>query len=132
VAKNKYIEGIGRRKTSTCRVRIYQGDEASTVNGMPIEEYFHGVPNAKSKIMKPLDTVELRGKYYFTAKVSGGGTTGQIDSVQLGLARALYEMDEELKPALRQADLVTRDPRAVERKKYNKHKARKAHQFSKR
>lgn len=132
MAKNKYIEGIGRRKTSTCRVRIYEGDEASTVNGMPIEEYFHSVPNAKSKIMKPLDTVELRGKYYFTAKVSGGGTTGQIDSVQLGLARALYEMDEELKPALRQADLVTRDPRAVERKKYNKHKARKAHQFSKR
>ncbi|KUK77761.1 MAG: 30S ribosomal protein S9 [candidate division WS6 bacterium 34_10] len=132
MAKKKYIEGIGRRKTSTCRVRIYKGDEASTVNGMPIEEYFHGVPNAQRKIMKPLDTVELRGKYYFTAKVSGGGTTGQIDSVQLGLARALYEMDEDLKPALRQADLVTRDPRAVERKKYNRHKARKGHQFSKR
>jgi small subunit ribosomal protein S9 len=132
VAKKKYIEGIGRRKTSTCRVRIYKGDEASTVNGMPIEEYFHGVPNAQRKIMKPLDTVELRGKYYFTAKVSGGGTTGQIDSVQLGLARALYKMDESLKPALRDANLVTRDPRAVERKKYNKHKARKGHQFSKR
>jgi small subunit ribosomal protein S9 len=132
VAKKKYFEGVGRRKTSTCRVRIYEGDEASTVNGMPIEEYFKGIPDAKQRIMEPLDTVELRGKYYFTAKVNGGGTTGQVDSVQLGLARALYAMDEELKPALRQADLVTRDPRAVERKKYHHRKARKKPQFSKR
>jgi small subunit ribosomal protein S9 len=132
VSKKEYFEGIGRRKTSTCRVRIYKGKEASTVNGMPIEEYFQSIPNAKNKIMEPLDTVELRGKYYFTAQVNGGGTTGQVDAIQLGLARALYEMDEELKPVLRQADLVTRDPRAVERKKYNRHKARKAHQFSKR
>jgi len=132
VSKQEYFEGIGRRKTSTSRVRIYEGKKASTVNGMPIEAYFKGVPDAEKKIMKPLDTVELRGKYYFTAQVKGGGTTGQVDSVQLGLARALYAMNEELKPALRQADLVTRDPRAVERKKYNRHKARKGHQFSKR
>ena len=132
MAKKKYFEGIGRRKTSTCRVRIYKGDEASTVNGMPIDQYFMGVANAKKKIMKPLDTVNLSDKYYFTAKVSGGGTTGQIDSIQLGLARALYEMDESLKPALREADLVTRDPRAVERKKYHHRKARKKPQFSKR
>lgn len=132
MAKNEYFEGIGRRKTSTCRVRIYKGDEVSTINGMPVEEYFQGIPDAKKRIMKPLDTVELSDKFYFTAKVNGGGTTGQVDSVQLGLARALYAMDEDLKPKLRQADLVTRDPRAVERKKYNRHKARKAHQFSKR
>jgi small subunit ribosomal protein S9 len=132
VSKKEYFEGIGRRKTSTCRVRIYKGKEASTVNGMPIEEYFQSIPNAKNKIMEPLDTVELRGKYYFTAKVNGGGTTGQVDAIQLGLARALYEMDGELKPVLRQADLVTRDPRAVERKKYHRIKARKKPQFSKR
>ena len=132
MAKNKYIEGIGRRKTSTCRVRIYKGDEVSTVNGMPIEKYFKGIPDAKRKIMKPLDVVELKGKYYFTAKVNGGGTTGQRDAIQLGLARALYKMDESLKPALRDADLVTRDPRAVERKKYHHKKARKKPQFSKR
>jgi small subunit ribosomal protein S9 len=132
VAKNKYFEGIGRRKTSTCRVRIYEGDETSTINGMPIDEYFKGIPEAKKNIIEPLDVVNLSGKYYFTANVSGGGTTGQIDAIQLGLARALYEMNEDLKPSLRKADLVTRDPRAVERKKYNKHKARKAHQFSKR
>ena len=132
MSKKEYFEGIGRRKTSTCRVRIYKGDEASTVNGMPIEEYFKSIPNAKNKIMKPLEATELKGEYYFTAKVNGGGTTGQIDSVQLGLARALYEMDEDLKPTLRQADLVTRDPRAVERKKYHHRKARKKPQFSKR
>lgn len=132
MAKKKYFEGIGRRKTSTCRVRIYEGDEASTVNGMPIEEYFKGIDDAKKEIMKPLDAVDFRGKYYFTAKVNGGGTTGQIDSLQLGLARALYAMDESLKPILRGADLVTRDPRAVERKKYHHRKARKKPQFSKR
>lgn len=132
MANKKYFEGIGRRKTSTCRVRIYEGKEASTVNGVPIEEYFKSIPDAKQRITEPLDTVELRGKYYFTAKVNGGGTTGQVDSVQLGLARALYEMNEEFKPALRQADLVTRDPRAVERKKYHHRKARKKPQFSKR
>ena len=132
MSKNKYFEGIGRRKTSTCRVRIYKGDEASTINGMSIDQYFKGIADAKKDIMEPLDVVELSGKYYFTAKVSGGGTTGQIDAIQLGLARALYEMDEDLKPVLREADLVTRDPRAVERKKYNRHKARKGHQFSKR
>jgi small subunit ribosomal protein S9 len=99
---------------------------------MPIRDYFKSVPDAEKRIMKPLDTVELRGKYYFTVKVNGGGTTGQIDAIQLGLARALYSMDNDLKPALRKANLVTRDPRAVERKKYNRHKARKGHQFSKR
>ena len=85
MAKKEYFEGIGRRKTSTCRVRIYKGDEASTINGMPIEDYFKSVPDAKKEIMKPLDVVNLRDKYYFTAKVNGGGTTGQIDAIQLGL-----------------------------------------------
>ena len=132
MSKNKYFEGIGRRKTSTCRVRIYKGDEASTINGMSIDQYFKGIADAKKDIMEPLDVVKLNSKYYFTAKVSGGGTTGQIDAIQLGLARALYEMDEDLKPVLREADLVTRDPRAVERKKYHHKKARKRPQFSKR
>jgi small subunit ribosomal protein S9 len=132
VSKKEYFEGIGRRKTSTCRVRIYKGDEISTVNGMPIDEYFKGIPEAKKNIMEPLGAVKLTGKYYFTAKVNGGGTTGQIDAIQLGLARALYEMDESLKPALRDAELITRDPRAVERKKYHHRKARKKPQFSKR
>jgi small subunit ribosomal protein S9 len=132
VSKKEYFEGIGRRKTSTCRVRIYAGDESSTVNGIPVEEYFKSIPDAKKKIIEPLAVVQLTDKYYFTAKISGGGTTGQLEAIQLGLARALYKMDENLKPELRKAELVTRDPRAVERKKYHHRKARKKPQFSKR
>jgi len=132
VSKKTYFEGIGRRKTSTCRVRIYAGDESSTINGAPVEEYFVSIPESKKKIMEPLATVKLTGKYYFTAQVSGGGTTGQLEAIQLGLARAIYGMDENLKPELRKAELVTRDPRAVERKKYHHRKARKKPQFSKR
>jgi small subunit ribosomal protein S9 len=128
----KYFEGIGRRKTSTSRVRIYEGDSASTINDMPIEEYFKGLPNAKKDIMEPLAVTKLAGKYYFTAHVNGGGTTGQLEAIRLGLSRAIYSMDEELKAPLRKAELVTRDPRAVERKKYNQSKARKKRQFSKR
>lgn len=82
--------------------------------------------------MRPLIVVGLEEKYYFTAKVSGGGITGQIDAIKLGLARALYKMDPELKAILRKDGLITRDSRAVERKKYHHLKARKKPQFSKR
>jgi small subunit ribosomal protein S9 len=88
--------------------------------------------DAEKIIDRPLIVVGLEGKYYFTAKVSGGGITGQIESIRLGLARALYDMDEELKTTLRKEGLVTRDPRMVERKKYHHVKARKKPQFSKR
>jgi small subunit ribosomal protein S9 len=128
----KYTEGIGRRKRSTARVRLYKGDKASTVNGEAISEYFSIKAAAENIVQRPLIVVGLEGKYYFTAKVSGGGITGQIEAVRLGLARALYEMNPELKPILRKENLVTRDPRAVERKKYHHLKARKKPQFSKR
>lgn len=128
----KFFEGIGRRKTSTARVRIYEGDSTSVINEKPFEEYFSKVKNAANVVNKPLRVTNLEGKYYFTAKVSGGGITGQMEAIQLGLARALYKMDPELKTILRKEELVTRDSRMVERKKYNKHKARRAHQFSKR
>jgi len=128
----KYTEGIGRRKTSTARVRIYQGDSASTVNGVAVSEYFSARKDAEKIINRPLIVVGLDGKYYFTAKVSGGGITGQLESVRLGLARALYEMNPDLKSVLRKEGLITRDPRAVERKKYHHVKARKKPQFSKR
>lgn len=128
----KYFEGIGRRKTSTARVRIYEGDSAFVVNDKSLDEYFAKVKNAKDMIVKPLRVTNLEGKYYLSAKVSGGGYTGQVEAIQLGLARAMYKMDPELKSVLRKEGLVTRDPRMVERKKYNKHKARRAHQFSKR
>jgi small subunit ribosomal protein S9 len=128
----KYTEGIGRRKTSTARVRIYQGDSASTVNKVAVSEYFSAKKDAEKIVNRPLIVVGLEGKYYFTAKVSGGGITGQLESVRLGLARALYKMDPDLKTVLRKEGLITRDPRAVERKKYHHVKARKKPQFSKR
>ena len=128
----KYFEGIGRRKTSTARVRIFEGDSTSTVNDVPFDEYFSKVKNAGDVARKPLRVTNLDGKYYFSAKVNGGGMTGQVESIQLGISRALYEMDSELKAVLRKEELVTRDPRMVERKKYHHIKARKKPQFSKR
>ena len=129
--RGKYTEGIGRRKVATARVRIYAGKESSTINGKVIEEYFAGIADAK-RILKPLELTSLEGKYYFTAIVSGGGITGQLDAVQLGLARAIYKMEPEFKPTLRKNGLITRDSRMVESKKYNYKKARKKPQFSKR
>lgn len=128
----KYFEGIGRRKTSTARVRIYEGTDAFVVNDKPFDEYFAKVKNAKDEIIKPLRIVNLEGKYYISAKVSGGGYTGQVQAVQLGVARAIYNMNPEFKTVLRKSGLVTRDPRMVERKKYHHVKARKKPQFSKR
>lgn len=130
--KEKYFEGIGRRKTATARVRVYSGDKASNINGAALDTYFAGTPSAVDAVMKSFRVTDLDGKYYFTAIVNGGGLSSQADAVSLGLARALYSMDDSLKSSLRKAGLVTRDPREVERKKYHQLKARKKPQFSKR
>ena len=128
----KYFEGIGRRKTSTARVRIYKGDKASTINDVPAVDYLKEMAKEELYILRPLTITGLYNQYYFTAKVNGGGITGQADAIRLGLARAIYKMNPEAKPALRKENLVTRDPREVERKKYHHVKARKKPQFSKR
>lgn len=128
----KYFEGIGRRKTSTARVRIYKGDKASTINGVPAVDFLKDYTKTELYIIRPLTVSGLETQYYFTAKVSGGGITGQADAIRLGLSRAICEMNPEAKPALRKENLVTRDPREVERKKYHHVKARKKPQFSKR
>ncbi|MHC1716465.1 MAG: 30S ribosomal protein S9 [Candidatus Dojkabacteria bacterium] len=130
--EKKYFEGIGRRKRSTSRVRIYEGDKASSINGKAINIYFSGDKDSEKVVNRPLIVVGLENKYFFTATVNGGGITGQLEAVRLGLARALYTMNSELKPVLRKEKLVSRDPREVERKKYNHVKARKKPQFSKR
>ncbi len=127
----KYFEGIGRRKTSIARVRIYEGKSASTVNGVPVKEYFT-IEGLEAEVNKPINAAGLESKIFFTATVSGGGFTGQIGAIHLGLARAIVEYDETLKPGLRKEGMMTRDPRMVERKKYNHPKARKKFQFSKR
>ena len=128
----KYFEGIGRRKRSAARVRIYAGDKGSTVNGKAMDKYFAGTPNSENIVKRPLIVLGLENKYFFSAKVLGGGFTGQVEAVRLGLARALVKMDESLKATLKKEKLLTRDPREVERKKYAHVKARKKPQFSKR
>ena len=103
----------------------------STINEKPFDEYF-GDTTISMNVNKPISAAGLDGKVYFTAKVNGGGTTGQLEAIQNGLARALVVLDETLKPVLRKAGYITRDNRMVERKKYNHVKARKKPQFSKR
>lgn len=127
----KYFEGIGRRKTSTARVRIYLDKGQDIVNEIPAEEYFT-VKRFYNNAMAPVNTIDLGRDYYVSVKVSGGGVNGQSDSVKLGLARALVKINPEYKPELKHKGYLTRDPRMVERKKYHHRKARKKPQFSKR
>lgn len=128
---NKYFYAIGRRKTTTATVRIYSEEGKSSVNDKPIEalSYLEGY---MEQLMKPLAVVGMEKKMYFTAITSGGGTTGQVGAIVLGLSRALIKFDPSLRPALKQAGLLTRDDRKVERKKTGLVKARKAPQYSKR
>ena len=122
---------VGRRKNAVARVFLSQGNGKITVNGRPVEEYFP-VMQLQLKINKPFEATELTGKFDVVANVNGGGINGQAIAIQHGISRALVETDEELKPMLKKADLMTRDPRMVERKKYGQKKARKGFQFSKR
>lgn len=128
----KYFESIGRRKRSTARVRIFEGTKVSTVNGKALVDFVKGSNKTDLYIERPLIVTGLEKKYYFSAHVNGGGITGQADAIRLGLARAIYNMSPELKTVLRKEDLITRDQREVERKKYSQIKARKKPQFSKR
>lgn len=123
--------GTGRRKTSTARVFLRRGTGQIMVNQKPLDEFF-GRETARMIARQPLELVELAEKFDIYATVSGGGTTGQAGALRLGLARALTEYDESLRGDLRVAGFLTRDARAVERKKIGLHKARKATQYSKR
>jgi len=123
--------GTGRRKTSSARVFLRRGNGQIIVNRKPLEEFF-GRKTAQMIVRQPLELVELMDRFDVNVTVTGGGTTGQAGAIRLGLARALMEYDEELRGQLRKAGFVTRDARAVERKKIGLHKARKATQYSKR
>ena len=123
--------GTGRRKTSVARVRLVPGDGKITINGRSMEEYF-GLKTLELIVRQPLELTETLGKYDIIVNVKGGGTSGQAGAIRHGVTRALMEMDAELRPALKKAGFVTRDPREKERRKYGLKKARKASQFSKR
>lgn len=122
---------IGRRKTSTARLYIQPGNGDFVVNKKDLEDYF--CTQAHRNIASlPLEVTELNGKFDIKVNVSGGGITGQAGAIQHALARALDDHDEELHGVLKSHDLLTRDDRMVERKKYGQPKARKKSQFSKR
>lgn len=123
--------GTGRRKTSTARVFIKPGQGNIIINDRPIEQYF-GREVARMVVRQPLDVVEMNDKFDINVTVKGGGSFGQAGAIRHGLTRALMDYDESLRQPLRAAGYVTRDSRAVERKKVGLRKARKRPQFSKR
>jgi small subunit ribosomal protein S9 len=123
--------GTGRRKTSTARVRITDGSGKLTINGRDFDSYFSH-DNFAKQAYAPLLTVDLREKIDVTANVAGGGVAGQAGAVAHGIARALQKMNAELRPALKKAGHIRRDPREKERKKAGQPGARKRFQFSKR
>ena len=125
------INTLGRRKTSVARVYMKNGTGSVTINGRDFKEYFPTMP-LQYRVHQPFMLTDTEGKYDVTVNVKGGGITGQIEAVRLGISRALVEVDPEWKAKLRPDGLMTRDPRMVERKKYGQPKARKKFQFSKR
>ncbi len=131
VNKN-YFYGTGRRKTAVARVRLLPGTGAVTVNGKSLPDYFGGRQLHEIVIMQPLRLVNRAGQYNVSVKVAGGGTTGQAGAIRHGIARALLQVDDTLRPALKKAGLLTRDARAKERKKPGLKRARKAPQYTKR
>ena len=123
--------GTGRRKTSAARVFLTPGNGTITINGRTLENFF-GRETARMVVRQPLELTDNLDKMDVNVTVTGGGNTGQAGAIRHGIARALVEHDESTRPTLRQAGLLTRDARMVERKKVGLHKARKRPQFSKR
>ena len=128
---NPYFYGTGRRKSSVARVRVYAGTGKITINGRDIDDYF-GLDTLKLIVRQPLVLTATEGQFDIVCTVSGGGVTGQAGAIRHGLSRALLQFNEELRPMLKKAGFLTRDPRMKERKKYGLKGARRAPQFSKR
>ncbi|MBQ7341171.1 MAG: 30S ribosomal protein S9 [Oscillospiraceae bacterium] len=131
-SKKKYSYGTGRRKSSVARVRVYEnGTGAITINGRDMDDYF-GLDTLKLVVRQPLVTTDTVGKVDVVVTVAGGGVSGQAGAIRHGITRALVVMNPELRPTLKAAGFLTRDPRMKERKKYGLKAARRAPQFSKR
>ena len=126
-----YFYGTGRRKDSVARVRVYQGTGKVTINDRDIDNYF-GLETLKMTVRQPLQLTDTASRFDVIVNVYGGGTTGQAGAIRHGIARALCKSDADLRPALKKAGFLTRDPRMKERKKYGLKAARRAPQFSKR
>jgi len=125
------IQATGRRKSSVARVRLRIGSGQFELNGKALDAYFPTMAQ-RIRVMEPLRVADVEGRYDVDATLEGGGTTGQVDALRLGIARALIELDPELRGVLKKSGLLRRDARKVERKKYGLKKARRAPQYTKR
>jgi small subunit ribosomal protein S9 len=131
MAAEKVFYATGRRKTSAARVFMKPGKGNIIINGLKSDDYLHRL-QSRMVILQPLETSEMMGKFDADITVKGGGESGQMGAIRLGIARALTAFDPALRPALKKAGYLTRDPREVERKKYGKSGARRRYQYSKR
>ena len=127
----KVFTATGRRKTSVARVFLKPGKGTITINDKTLQEYF-GRETARMIVLQPFDVTQTSGSFDIDVNVTGGGNSGQAGAIRHGITRALMQANGELRSPLKKAGFVTRDPRAVERKKYGRHKARKRPQYSKR
>ena len=127
-----YFYGLGRRKSATARARLYKGKGTVTINDKPAVEYLNGNKTLTAEITDPLALVNKQKEFDVTVRVQGGGVAGQVDAIKLAIAKALTTAHSDLRPTLKKADLLKRDSREKERKKYGLRSARKREQFSKR
>lgn len=132
MAEATYFYGLGRRKSATARARLYKGKGSVTINEKPAEEYLSGNKTMLAEITDPLALVGKQKEFDITIRVSGGGVAGQVDAIKLAIAKAITVGHSDLRPTLKKADLLKRDSREKERKKYGLRAARKREQFSKR
>ncbi len=130
--KNTYIYGLGRRKAASARARLYKGKGEITINDKPALEYLSGNKSYLAEITDPLALAQKQKEYNVTIRVRGGGLAGQVDAIKLAISKALVTEAPDLRPVLKKAGSLKRDPREKERKKYGLRSARKKEQFSKR
>jgi len=132
MAKNDYFYGLGRRKTATARARLMGGKGEITINGKPAGEYLDGNTTLLAEVTDPLALIGKQKELNVSLVVSGGGMSGQVDASKLAIAKAISVMNEDLRSTLKKANMLKRDPREKESKKYGLRSARKREQFSKR
>ena len=132
MADAKYFYGLGRRKSATARARLYTGKGNVTINDKPAADYLSGNKTLLAEVTDPLALVNKQKEFDVTVKVSGGGLAGQVDAIKLAIAKALTVAHADLRSPLKKAELLRRDPREKERKKYGLRSARKREQYSKR
>ncbi|MBQ6130291.1 30S ribosomal protein S9 [Candidatus Saccharibacteria bacterium] len=131
-SKKSYIYGLGRRKAASARARLYKGKGNITINGKPALDYFSGNKSMLAEVTDPLALTQKQKDYDISIRVLGGGLSGQVDAIKLAISKALQTESPDLRPVLKKAGFVKRDPREKERKKYGLRSARKKEQFSKR